>query len=185
MIKDILQQAESKMKKSIEVTAREFNSIRTGRASSALVDGLKVEYYGTLTPLKQLAGVSTPEARTIVIQPWDINSLGAIEKAILKSDLGITPNNDGKIIRLNIPPLTKERRVDLIKQVHKMTEEGRIAIRANRRDANDLIKQAEKKSDITEDDSRKGLYELQKLTDKYIKELDDLLKNKEKEIMEV
>jgi len=184
-VKEILHQAEDKMKKSVEVTMHEFSSVRTGRANPGLVEGLKIDYYGTPTPLKQLAGISTPEARLIVIQPWDPSSLGDIEKAILKSELGISPSNDGKVIRLNIPPLTKERRADLVKLVHKLTEEGRIAIRAIRRDANDHIKQTEKEHKVTEDECFKAQEDIQKLTDKYIKQLEDISKNKEAEIMEV
>jgi len=184
-VKEILHQAEDKMKKSVEVTMHEFSSVRTGRANPGLVEGLKIDYYGTPTPLKQLAGISTPEARLIVIQPWDPSSLAEIEKAILKSELGISPSNDGKLIRLGIPPLTKERRADLVKLVHKLTEEGRIAIRAIRRDAKDHIKQSEKEHKITEDECFKGQEDIQKLTDKYIKQLEDLSENKEAEIMEV
>ncbi len=184
-IKEMLHQAEEKMKKSVEVTVHEFSTIRTGRANTGLVDGIKIDYYGTPTPLKQLAGISAPEARLIVIQPWDPSSLEEIEKAILKSELGITPSNDGKLLRLSIPPLTKERRADLVKLVHRLTEEGRIAIRANRRDANDLIKHDEKEHKIAEDQSFNAHEDIQKLTDKYIKQLDDLLKHKEVEIMEV
>ena len=185
MVNQILHQTEEKMKKSIEVTTREFNTIRTGRASASLVEGIKVDYYGNPTPLKQLAGISTPEARLIVIQPWDISALQEIEKAILKSELGITPSNDGKLLRLNIPSLTKERRADLVKMIHKLTEEGRVTIRSLRRDANEQLKAAEKSDKITEDENFKAQDNTQKLTDKYIKQLDDLLKNKEKEIMEV
>ena len=185
MMNEILHQAEQKMKKSLEVTMREFSSVRTGRASAGLVENLKVEYYGNPTPLKQVAGISTPEARLIVIQPWDPTALPGIEKAILKSELGISPSNDGKVIRLNIPPLTKERRADLVKLVNKLTEEGRISMRAVRREANEQIKSVEKDNKITEDECFKGQEEIQKLTDKYIKQLDELLKRKEAEIMEV
>ncbi|MBI4844933.1 MAG: ribosome recycling factor [Candidatus Omnitrophica bacterium] len=184
-LKEILHQAEDKMKKTIDVVMRDFSTVRTGRASVSLVEGIKVDYYGTPTPLKQLAGISTPEARLIVIQPWDPSCIGAIEKAILKSELGITPNNDGKVLRLNVPPLTKERRGELVKVVHKLTEEGRIAIRAVRRDSNEQIKQVEKSGKITEDESFKGQEDAQKLTDKYIKQLEDVSKQKETEIMEV
>ncbi|MCM8814190.1 MAG: ribosome recycling factor [Candidatus Omnitrophica bacterium] len=184
-VKDILAQSEEKMKKTIEATIREFGMIRTGRASPALLDGIKVDYYGTMTPVKQLAAVSAPEARMIVIQPWDPSVLAALEKAILKSELGITPQNDGKIIRLSIPPLNKERRAELVKVVNKQTEEGRVAIRSIRREANEQFKQEQKATKITEDESFKGQETVQKLTDKYIKQLDDLLKQKETEIMEV
>jgi len=182
-IKDILSQAEEKMKKSIDVIIREFSTIRTGRAHTSLVDNIRVDYYGTPTSLKQLASISTADARLIVIQPWDVSVIGDIEKAIFKSELGITPSNDGKVIRLGIPMLTKERRAELIKVVHKLTEDGRIAIRSIRRDANEHIKQFEKEHKVTEDESFKAQDNIQKLTDKYIKQLDELLKNKEAEIM--
>ncbi len=184
-VNEIINQAEDKMKKSIEVCARDFSTVRTGRASTSLVEGLRVDYYGTSTPLKQLAGMSTPEARLIVIQPWDISSIGAIEKAIQKSELGIPPSNDGKVIRLSVPPLTKERRAELVKVVHRLTEEGRVAIRAVRREANENIKLAEKNSTITEDASFNAQDDIQKLTDKCIKDLEVLSKKKENDIMEV
>ncbi len=184
-VKEIISQAEAKMKKSVEVCGRDFSTVRTGRASPTLVEGMRVDYYGTPTPLKQLAGISTPEARLIVIQPWDISSIGAIEKAIQKSELGIPPSNDGKVIRLSVPPLTKERRAELVKVVHKLTEEGRIAIRAVRREANESIKQAQKNNSITEDECFKAQEDVQKLTDKYINDLEALSKKKENDIMEV
>ncbi|MBU4305626.1 MAG: ribosome recycling factor [Candidatus Omnitrophica bacterium] len=184
-VKDIIHQTEDKMKKSVEVTMRDFSTVRTGRASSALVEGIRVDYYGTPTPLKQLAGISTPEARLIVIQPWDPSCIGAIEKAILKSELGITPSNDGKVLRLSVPALTKERRGELVKLVNKLSEEGRVAVRAVRRESNEQLKESEKKHVITEDENFKGQDDIQKLTDKYIKQIDDLLKQKENEIMEV
>ena len=184
-LKEIIAQAEDKMKKSVDVCVRDFSTVRTGRASSALVEGLRVDYYGTSTPLKQLAGISTPEARLIVIQPWDISSVGEIEKAIQKSELGIPPSNDGKVIRLSVPPLTKERRAELVKVVHRLTEEGRVAIRAVRREANESIKQGEKNNSITEDECFKAQDDIQKLTDKFIKDLEGLSKKKESDIMEV
>ncbi|MBU1087039.1 MAG: ribosome recycling factor [Candidatus Omnitrophica bacterium] len=184
-VKEIVHQLEDKMKKTIDVAIRDFSMVRTGRASAALVEGIRVDYYGTSTPLKQLAGIATPEARLIVIQPWDISCLGAVEKAIQKSDLGISPSNDGKIIRLNVPPLTQERRLELVKVIHKLTEENRIAIRAIRRDANEAVKLEQKDAEITEDESFKALDDIQKLTDKYIKELEALSKKKENDIMEV
>ena len=184
-VKEIISQAEDKMKKSVDVCVRDFSTVRTGRANPALVEGLRVDYYGTSTPLKQIAGISTPEARLIVIQPWDISSLGEIEKAIQKSELGIPPSNDGKVIRLSVPPLTKERRLELVKVVQKLTEEGRVAIRAVRREANESIKQAEKKNSITEDECFKAQDDIQKITDKCIKDLEALSKKKESDIMEV
>lgn len=183
--KEVLHQTEDKMKKTIDVATHDLNTVRSGRANPALLDGIKVDYYGTPTPLKQLAGVSTPEARLILIQPWDPSSIGALEKAILKSELGITPSNDGKVIRLSVPPLTKERRAELVKLAHKMTEESRISIRSLRREANEQVKQLEKDHKIPEDESFKTQDDVQKLTDKYIKQIDDLLKRKELEIMEV
>ncbi|MFH1459343.1 MAG: ribosome recycling factor [Candidatus Omnitrophota bacterium] len=184
-VKEIIRQTEDKMKKSVDVIVNDFSAIRTGRANSGLVEGIRVDYYGTPTPLKQLAGISIPEARLIVIQPWDPSCIGAIEKAILKSELGITPSNDGKVIRLSVPPLTKERRAELVKVVYKLTEEGRISIRAIRREANESLKKQEKDKNITEDDSFKGHEDIQKLTDKYIKQLEDLSQKKEADIMEV
>ena len=184
-LKDVLNQSEQKMTKSVEATLREFGMIRTGRASATLVDSIKVDYYGTPTPLKQLASVSTPEARLLVIQAWDPTALAAIEKAILKSELGITPANDGKVLRLSVPSLTKERRVELVKLVNKLTEEGKVAVRSIRRDANEQIKQLEKAHTITEDQMYKSQDDIQKLTDKYSKQLDDLAAKKEAEIMEV
>lgn len=183
--KEIIHQAEDKMKKSVEVAMREFSTIRTGRAQSSLVENIKIDYYGTTMIIKQLANISTPDAKLIVIQPWDVSSIEAIEKALLKSELGITPTNDGKVIRLSIPPVTKERRIDLIKVIHKFAEESRIAIRSVRRDANEHIKQIEKEHKIAEDESFKAQEDIQKLTDKYIKQIDDLSKNKEAELMEV
>ena len=184
-VKNILSQTEDKMKKSVEVAVRDFSTVRTGRANASLVEGIRVDYYNTPTPIKQLAGISTPEARLIVIQPWDSTCIKDIEKALLKSELGITPSNDGKVIRLSVPSLTKERRAELVKVVHKLTEEGRVAIRGVRRDSNEQAKQAEKTSTITEDECFKVQDDIQKLTDKYIKDLESASKNKEAEIMEI
>lgn len=180
--KEIIHDTETKMKKTVEATQREFSTIRTGRASSALVDGIKVDYYGALTPLKQMAAVSTPDARLIMIQPWDKNTLGDIEKAILKSEIGITPTNDGKVIRLSIPPLTEERRTELDKILKKIAEDGRISLRTARHAAIESVRKGEKDKVITEDDRFKSQEEIQKLTDKHIKEIDTLLAAKEKEI---
>ncbi|QEN06129.1 ribosome recycling factor [Thiospirochaeta perfilievii] len=177
----IKQSAENKMKKSISALKNEFNSIRTGRASASIFDKIRVEYYGTPTPLNQLATISIPEARLIVIQPFDKNSLNEIERAIFASDLGLTPGNDGKVIRINIPPLTEQRRKELSKQAKNIGENSKIAIRNIRRDSNDLIK----KGDFSEDEVKSGQTEIQELTDKYIKEVDIVFKEKEKEIMEV
>ena len=181
-VKEIIHDTESKMKKTVEATQRELSTIRTGRASTALVDGIKVDYYGQATPLKQLASVSTPDARLIVVQPWDKNILAEVEKAILKSEIGITPTNDGKVIRLSIPPLTDERRSELDKILKKIAEDGRISIRTARHTAIENARRSEKDKVITEDEKFKAQEEIQKLTDKYIKEIDNLLAAKEKEI---
>jgi len=181
-VKEVLHDTESKMKRTVEATQRDFLTVRTGRASSALVDGIKVDYYGAITPLKQLAAVTTPDARLIVIQPWDKNSLADIEKAILKSDLGITPTNDGKVIRLAIPSLTQERRSELQKVMKKIAEDGHISIRTGRHAALEIIKKLEKDKAITEDDRFKAQEDIQKLTDKFIKEIDTILAAKEKDI---
>lgn len=184
MTKEALDRAEASMKKGVEATVREFAGVRTGRASTALVQGITVDYYGTPTSLQQVATVATPETRLITIQPWDQSLVPAIEKAILKSDLGITPANDGRIIRIAIPPLTEERRKELVRIVRRMTEEGRVAIRNVRRDANEKLKALEKQKKISEDDLKKATDSVQKLTDKYIKEIDMALASKEKEILE-
>lgn len=180
--KEVLTETDVKMKKTVEATLREFSSVRTGRASTAVVDSIKVEYYGTVTPLKQLAAISTPEARLIMIQPWDKNSLADIEKAILKSDVGISPTNDGKVIRLTIPPLTQERRAELDKVLKKVAEDGRISLRTSRHAAVEHIRKLEKDKAITEDEKFKTQEEVQKLTDKHIKDIDTSLAAKEKEI---
>ena len=185
MFKDIFATHEDKMKKALEALRREYSSLRAGRATPALLDKVNVDYYGTPTPVIQVANVSVPEARMITIQPWEKTMLGAIEKAILKSDLGLTPNSDGTIIRLNIPQLTKERRTELAKTIGKKAEDARVAVRNIRRDANDAIKKLEKEKVATEDDSKKAQEDMQKVTDKYIKEIDNTMAAKEKEIMEV
>ncbi len=182
--REILHNTEEKMKKALESVTREFSEIRTGRASPSLVEGLHIDYYGTPTLLKQLASISAPDAHLIVIQPWDITAIAEIEKAIMKSNLGITPSNDGKLIRLSVPPLSKERRQELAKVVHKMSEEGRVSLRTIRRDAKESLEKLEKDKVIPEDDKFRGIDELQKLVDKYIAKIDELLKSKEKEILE-
>ena len=181
-IKELLHETEAKMKKTVEATQREFSAIRTGRASTALVEGIRVDYYGTPTPLKQVAAVTTPDARLIVIQPWDKGVLAEIEKSILKSDIGITPTNDGKVIRLSIPSLTQERRAELDKVSKKIAEEGHISIRTARHASIESIRKLEKDKAVTEDDKFKAQEDIQKLTDKYIKEIDTVLAAKEKEI---
>ena len=184
--KEILHNTEDRMKKAFESVMREFSEIRTGRASPHLVEGLHIDYYGTPTLLKQLASISTgTDAHLIVIQPWDVTCVAEIEKAILKSNLGITPSNDGKVIRLSFPPLSKERRQELAKVIHKMAEEGRVSFRTIRRDAKESLEKLEKDKAISEDDKFRGIDELQKLVDKHIARIDDLLKNKEKEILEL
>lgn len=185
MLNSIKNQSEDKMKKSISNLKNDFGSIRTGRAHPSLLDRITVEYYGAPTPLNQLANISAPEPRMLVIQPWDSKSLVDIEKAIIKSDLGLNPSNDGKIIRLTIPQLTEERRKELSKLVKKYGEAAKVAIRNIRRDSNDELKKEEKAGAITEDNLRQGQDEIQKLTDKYIKEIDILIEKKIDEIMEV
>ncbi|HLG68982.1 MAG TPA: ribosome recycling factor [Chloroflexota bacterium] len=184
-MQDVVDRADAKMKSSIEVLRKELASIRTGRASPGLVEGLHVEYYGTDTPLKQLANISTPEPRTIVIQPYDRGAMASIEKAILKSDLGLTPNNDGQHIRLTIPTMTEERRRDMVKLVRKQVEEGRVAVRNVRREAIDHLKAMEKEKTLSADDDKRAQERLQKLTDSYIKQIDDIGHAKEAEMMEV
>ena len=180
----VVRKAEQEMKRAVEATLKNFNGVRTGRASVSLVEGIHVDYHGTMTPLNQLASLAVPERRLITIQPWDPSAVQAIEKAILKSDLGITPTSDGKVIRLTVPTLTEERRKELVKVIHKMAEEGRVIIRNHRRDANDTLKKMEKKKQVSEDEVRKGTELTQDLTNKMIKNLDELLAKKEKEIME-
>src|SRR3989338_133110 len=172
--KDVMHDVESKMKKTVEAVRREFSTIRTGHASTALVEGVRVDYYGQEEPLRQLAGISTPDAKPILIQPWDPKSVGDIEKAILKSDVGITPTNDGKVIRLRVPPLTLERREELIKIVKKMEEDGKASLRSARHAAIEMIDKLEKEKKITEDEKFKGHKDIQSLTDKYSKEIDTL-----------
>ncbi len=185
MVKNVMKDTEEHMKGAIEATKKAFQAIRTGRANPNLLDRVLVEYYGAETPLTQMASVSSPDGRSLVIQPWDKTALGSIEKAIQKSDLGLNPLNDGTVIRLPIPQLTEERRKELVKVVKKEAEEKRVVIRNLRRDANDKIKALEKSNQVSEDESKKGLEDTQKLTDKYIVEIDKLLEQKEKEIMEV
>lgn len=185
MAEQILVRAEEKMKGAVESTKKEFATLRTGRAHPGLVERLQVEYYGTPTPLNQLANISTPEPRLLLIQPWDKNAVKDIEKAILKSDLGLTPTNDGQQIRIAIPPLTEERRREMVKLAKKIAEERKVIVRAARRDSNDELKAMEKKGDLPEDESRRLQDEMQKLTDKYIGLVDEALERKEKEIMEI
>jgi len=185
MYKHLINNSEETMKKSITYLRDELATIRAGKANPKLVDKIQVSYYGTMTPINQVANISVPDPRTIVIQPWDGSLIKDIEKAILTSDLGINPSNDGKIIRLSIPPLTEERRKDLLKVVKKETENSKIAIRNIRRDAIEEFKKLEKSSELTKDDLKKAEEETQKVTDKYVKLVDDIYKEKEKEILEV
>ncbi|MEA5618578.1 ribosome recycling factor [Cronbergia sp. UHCC 0137] len=180
-----LAEADSTMQKTVEATQRAFNTIRTGRANASLLDKVQVEYYGTPTPLKSLANITTPDASTILIQPYDKSSLNIVEKAISLSDVGLTPSNDGSVIRLNIPPLTSDRRKELAKLAAKYAEEGRVGIRNIRRDAIDSIRKQEKNSEIAEDESRDQQDKLQKLTDKYTAKINELLAEKEKDISTV
>ncbi len=185
MEQELKRKATDRMSRAIEALKKDFSSIRTGRASLSLLDGVMVNYYNTLTPLQQLASLSIPESRQIAIQPWDQKVIPELEKAILKSDLGLTPINDGKTIRINIPLLTEERRKHLVKMVKKKAEEAKIAIRNIRRDTNEELKKLEKEKHISEDIVKKSQEEIQKLTDSYIAKVDEVLANKEKEIMEV
>ncbi len=184
MLKELRQRAERDMRKAIEATVREFNGVRTGRASPALLDGILVEAYGNPMPLPKVATVGAASTNLLTVQPWDPSLLPHIEKAILKSDLGITPSTDGKMIRLAIPALTEERRKELVKVVRRMAEEGRVAIRNIRRDANDHVKKLEKEKKVSEDEGRRGTDQIQDLTNRLIKEIDAILAKKEKEILE-
>ena len=176
---------EEKMNKTISVFEENLSEIRAGRANPAILNKITVDYYGVPTPVSQVAGISVPEARMILIQPWDTNLLKEIEKEILKSDIGINPNNDGKVIRLNFPELNEERRKEIVKDIRKLAEEAKVAIRAIRRDAIDEAKEMQKKSEITEDDLKNEENEIQKLTDKKVEEIDSMLASKEKEIMSI
>ena len=184
-MQEVLKDAEERMKKALASLDKEFSRLRTGRATTSLLDGVRVDYYGTATPLDQIASVSTPDSRTITIQPWDRKAFNDVEKAILKSDLGLTPVNDGKIIRISIPPLTEDRRKDLAKVAKKYAEEAKVACRNVRRDANDSFKKKQKDNSLSEDDARKGENEVQKLTDSFVAKIDQSLAKKEKEIMEI
>jgi ribosome recycling factor len=177
-----LAEVEELMGKAVQATQRSFNTVRTGRANSSLLDRIQVEYYGVPTPLKALANLTTPDSSTLLIQPFDPSTLAAIERAIVASDLGLNPNNDGKVVRLNIPPLTEERRKDLSKQVAKLAEEGRVSIRNIRRDGIDSVRKREKNGELSEDESKGLQDDIQKLTDRYIKKVDELLAEKEKEL---
>jgi ribosome recycling factor len=183
MIKDVMNKADEKMNKTIEVLKRELASMKAGRANPAMLDRLEAEYYGTMTPINQLANISIPEPRVLAIQPWDKGSFKAIEKSILKSDLGINPSSDGELIRLIIPELTEETRRNIVKNVKKGGEDSKVAVRAIRRDCNDKVKALKKESDLSEDEIKKAEDEIQKKTDAFIKEIDKIVEVKEKEIM--
>jgi ribosome recycling factor len=185
MVEEIFEDLKDRMGKAIESLKREYSRLRTGRASISLLDGIRVSYYDTPTPLNQMASLAVPEPRLIVIQPWDKTAIEDIEKAILKSELGLTPINDGKVIRISIPPLTEERRKELVKVARKMSEENKVAIRNIRRDANEMLKDLKKEKEITEDDLYRSQEEVQKATDQFISQVDELCAAKEKEILEI
>ena len=184
-MEQLFKTTEEKMNKTVEALEREYKAIRAGRATAAVLERISVDYYGVSTPINQMAAISVPEARTLIIQPWDASTLKEIEKAILTSDIGINPQNDGKIIRLNFPPLTEERRKEIVKDVHKKAEESKVAIRNQRRNALDDLKKLKKNNEITEDDESNGEKKIQNLTDKFCKEIDGVAAAKEKEIMEI
>lgn len=184
MIESIFQETKEKMGKSINAFKNELKKVRTGRASLNLLDGVRVDYYGTPTPLNQMASLSVPESRLINIQPWDVTIIKEIEKAILKSNLGLTPSNDGKLIRISIPPLTEERRKEIVKIVQKMSEDYKVAVRNIRRDSNEMLKSLKKDGDISEDDAFTAQNQVQKITDEHVKLIDEIYKEKEKEILE-
>ena len=185
MIEETHQTAERKMKRAVEALQHDLASVRTGRASPALLERVQVDYYGAATPLNAVATINVPEPRLLVIQPWDKKMLPVIEKAIQKSDLGLTPNSDGTVVRLPIPPLNEERRRDLVKQVHKRVEEARVAVRNCRREANDDLRKAERDKQVSEDDVKRAQERLQKLTDGFIAQVDDVGRRKESEVMEI
>ena len=184
-MQNIINNAEERMNKSVDSTEREFSSVRAGRANPGILNKIVVDYYGVPTPINQMAAVSVVEARTLLIQPWDASTIKSIEKAITTSDIGINPSNDGRAIRLNFPALTEERRKELVKDIRKMSEDGKVAVRSIRRDAMDKIKALKKDGEITEDDVTNAEKKIQNLTDKYCKEIDDLTAAKEKEVLEI
>jgi ribosome recycling factor len=185
MSENVLKQTEERMEKAVQALKRDLTTVRTGRAMPSMLDKVLVEYYGTQMPVNQVANVSTPDPRTLVIAPWEKSMLSEIEKAILKSDLGLNPSNDGSVIRLVIPPLTEQRRQELVKVVKKMAEDARVAVRNIRRDANDELKKAEKAGELSEDEVRRTLDKIQNLTDKYVAEIDKVSAAKEKDVLEV
>lgn len=185
MVQDVYSQSEEKMKKAVIAVKSEFSGVRTGRASASLFDRITVDYYGTKTPLKQIASISTPEAQLAIIQPWDKSAISAIEKAIMSSDLGVMPSNDGNVIRVPFPPLSEERRKDFVKLIKKMAEEGKVAIRNVRHTARDDLEELEDEKLISEDERKRAEKKIDELTEKYVKEIDAVLQHKEKEVMEV
>lgn len=185
MIDEVLSDASTRMGKTIEALKKDLASVRTGRATPTLVDNIKADYYGTPTPLKQMATISAPEARLLVIQPWDASTIGEIKKAILKSELGLNPSSDGNVIRLAIPPLSEERRRDLVKAVHKKAEEGRIALRNIRRDALEMLRELEKEKEISQDEQKRAQERLQEITDSFIEKAGELAQAKEAELLQV
>lgn len=185
IVKELERQVRERMNKAVEATQRELSSIRMGKATPSLLEGVRVECYDSTMPLSQVANVSAPEARLLVVQPWDKTIMADIVKAIQKSNLGLNPQSDNNVIRIPIPPLTEERRREIVKLIKKLAEEGRVAIRNIRRDANEELKRKEKQGEIGEDDSRKGQEEIQKITDEYIEKIEELIRSKEKEVMEV
>lgn len=185
MIKEVMKDIEERMQKSVAALQKDLAGLRAGRATPALLDKIVVEYYGVATPLNQVASISVPDPRTLMIQPWDKSVIKEVDRAIQKSDLGLMPNSDGTVIRLNIPTLTQERRTELVKVCRKKAEEGRVAVRNLRREGNDMIRTLEKEKSITEDESKKAQEDMQKLTDRYIKEVEEVLQAKEAEVMEV
>jgi ribosome recycling factor len=184
-MKELIKNTEEKMNKTVAVLERDYKSIRAGRANAAVLDRISVDYYGVPTPVQQMAAVSTPEPRVLMIQPWDATTLKTIEKAILTSDIGINPQNDGRVIRLSFPPLTEERRKEIVKDVRKVAEDSKVAVRNTRRDAMEKLKALKKNNVVTEDDVTNGEKQIQNLTDKYCKEIDELAAIKEKEILEI
>jgi ribosome recycling factor len=185
MITDVIEDTRDRMAKTEKAFVKEMAKVRTGRASQSMLDNVKVDYYGTQTPLPQMATISIPESRLITVKPWDISVINSVEKAILKANLGLTPSNDGKLIRIAIPPLTEERRKEIARNVSKVCEDYKVAIRNIRRDSNDMLKELQKEGDISEDDSFKAQKQVQDLTDEYVQSLDDIFARKEKEILEV
>jgi ribosome recycling factor len=185
MTKDVIKNMGAHMDKTIDALRKEYQKVRTGRASTSLLDEIRVDYYGTLTPLNQLATLAVPEPRTITLQPWEAKVIPVIEKAILNANLGLTPSNDGRVIRLNLPPLTEERRKDIVKQLKKMAEDAKVAARNIRRDSNDELKKLEKDKKITEDDLKRAEKEVQDVTNAHVAKIDEILAHKEKEVMEV